>query len=489
MKSIMRTLRTGIVCLLMTSLVSGCTLIDPYIDLKKSENDIESIRPDISQPVSLETALIYADTVKEKYRQYLIDREVSYKIRDYLLIALGISSAILGFEKNDTGLAAALGGVTVVGTLATYFGGSNSTQDAYLVGYEAVNCAIAVMSPWRIFTQGELAELKVETDILKGKITELSEKINTLKEENIKSKIEKLKEEINELKEKITQLTNKITQLTMKISKSLNKITQLTNEITQLTNEITQLTNEITQLTNEITQLTNEITDPGNGNPKQRQQNNKSKIDQLTAKVDELTAEITKADEITKAEIDSLIGRRLIHTVDTIIAGVDRAILNAKIDPKTFVNMIQILNNFSDQVSGDLKNNFSGSDTKFEILSSKVATQCGIDPAQEIKAPITLEPSGPTKFLNNKDTEVGYIIRGGQHPYYVGQPNPSHEGIMVRKIGAFSNAFQVAVKKDTPVGDYLILITDAAGQSKFLTVKVEKASEKVEKASDSQNQN
>ena len=122
-------------------LLAGCSsLYDPHITL----NDTPS------GAVSFEAAEIYANDAKDKYREALGEYSRFNKLLGASLIPLGAATLGLGITGASSTAVTALGLTGATGFGLGSWLQSTPTQQAYIGGHNATNCAIEAMLPLKV---------------------------------------------------------------------------------------------------------------------------------------------------------------------------------------------------------------------------------------------------------------------------------------------------------------------------------------------------
>ena len=106
-----------------------------------------------------------------------------------------------------------------------------------------------------------------------------------------------------------------------------------------------------------------------------------------------------------------------------------------------------------------------GDSTSIETLKD-----CGVDEAK-LTPTLTVTPAGVIQIKNSQDSTRNLIVSGGRAPY-MAELLESSDKIAVSQPVPFGPRISVEVKKDAPVGDYNIYVSDVAGNSALVKLTI-----------------
>jgi hypothetical protein len=400
---------------------SSCsTMINPHVEI--------GARPD-SYPVPLNKAINYANKGKDKYAEALGEQA---EFNSYLGIGLtALGAAALGLGVTGGGATA----ITVLGlTGASAYGvGSflenKPRQRAYILGYNAINCAVDAVLPLNV-------RPSTGYDNFSNAL------YNLPAGEGLLSHIENTEKAISNVKQ--------IKPVTVAISRSISAAESLVE------------TAKIAYANGVSLDL--KINNSGNA---------------LTTSVDRIVGQVNDSINTNQADLQSIM---------TIIGGLggmysqfttvpqsmspasDVASLSGSGPQSKDISLHELLNSVAKlsrttQVVTAFVN---------AIVAEKPIEQlklCGVDP-EDIASSIEIDPAGVIEFIQGKGGSEGRIIRGGNSPYSVTIASSVANGISVKQSIPFAPLFVVEASKDAVPGDYALYVTDGSGHSKFVTVKV-----------------
>ena len=98
---------------------------------------------------------------------------------------------------------------------------------------------------------------------------------------------------------------------------------------------------------------------------------------------------------------------------------------------------------------------------------------CGVS-AEQISAPLVLDPPGPISFEQGKVAVAGRVVRGGAAPFAV-MLQGALSGMTLSQTEPFGPSFTVQITAETPEGQATAFVTDRSGNKMFVSIAVAKA--------------
>lgn len=401
-------------------------MINPYVKIEE--------RPK-THPVPLNTAINYANKGKDNYAEALGEQAEFNSYLGIGLTALGASALGLGVVGAGTTAITVLG---LTGASAYGIGSfleNKPRQRAYILGYNAINCAIEAVLPFNVNSSLNYNHF---SQALHGATAE----------EGLLSHIGNTEKAIS----KVRQIT-----ATDNISKSIRTAESLIG------------TARIAYSNGVSLDL--KINNSGNA---------------LTTAVDRIVGQVNDSINTNQADLQSIM---------TIIGGLGGMYSQFTTIPQSMASAsdiksvskasIQSANLSAQQILNELLNSVAAlsrtTQTVTAFVNAIVAEKpieqlkiCGVNP-DEIAASIEVDPSGVIDFIQGKGGSVGRIIQGGSSPYSAAIVSSSSKGISVKQSIPFAPMFIVEVTPEADLGDYSIYVTDGSGHRKFVTVRVANA--------------
>ena len=130
--------------------LSGCSMFDPYLEIKNAD--------DYNKAVNFNEAIEYAEKYKDEYRDALGNEATFRSILGVSLISLGAATLGLGITGASTTAITVTGLTGAAGFGAATWLDSTPRQRAYVLGHNAIGCAIEAVIPLRPDATGVLEE-------------------------------------------------------------------------------------------------------------------------------------------------------------------------------------------------------------------------------------------------------------------------------------------------------------------------------------------
>ena len=405
-------------------ITSSCSMMNPYIDIGDRPQD---------NTILLSKAIDYANKGKDEYTNALGEQAEFNSYLGIGLTALGAAALGLGITGGSTTAITILGltGASAYGVGS--FLENKPRQRAYILGYNALNCAVEAVLPLNIslplyekFSQA--LHGSSATDGLLFRREETEKAISKVKQ--IKSPDEAIIRSISAAEALVE--TAKIAYTN---GVSLDLI----------------INNSGNALITSVDRIVGQVNDSINTN-----QTDLQSIMTIIGGLGGMYSQITTVPQSMTPASD-------IKSVSAVIQSADTA-LNELLDSAAR------LSRTTQEVTAFVN----------AIVAKKPIEQlklCGVDP-EDIASSIEIDPTGVIEFIQGKAGSTGRIIRGGHSPYSATIASSSAKGITVKQSIPFAPMFVVEASKEAVVGDYAIYVTDGSGHRKFITVRVADESDK-----------
>lgn len=421
--------------LLLAAALSGCALINPYVEVEPANRPPAS--PTFAQ------AIDYADQMKETYRQSAGDYAELKNILGAGLIPLGAAALGLGMTGGDpsviTGLA--LGGAAAYGTGTFLY--SKPTELAYVLGFNATNCAEDAVIPFNVDrSSGAYTNFHTAYDAIDGEIKTVQLAMSAVRAilgSGRAPEAQKLAAE------------QSLTEAAAAVDSAVNARQNATALIVQIDNA----------------------------------------PDQLVTAVDRIRGEVYKAiqtnetDLAAAAAIVSGLGQaysKFTFVPQTSATGVAKSptapgpkALALQLTPAA--SLPDALYQLSDSVATLQMRTRAVADFVNAVVASKPTEKlkaCGVDP-NSLAADISIDPPGPVSVAGGKAASLMFLIKGGSRPYRAMLSDASAKGLSVTQPDLFGPAFSVNVAADAAPGNYGVYAADASGRQGSVQVIVQAA--------------
>ncbi len=445
------------IALILTAL-SGCaSMFNPYLEVSKcpgnSKTNDGGDNP--SQPsdgkgnaenkgclsdAGLSEAISYAEGVKYKYRDALGDEAVFSNVLGTGLIALGAATLGLGITGAGTTAITILGLTGSTGYAIGAWLENKPRQQAYIMGYNATNCAIEAVLPLYFASQNPL---------------------------------------YSEFKTAYTKIDNNIEA----VEKQLGAVNKIISQDEASTNPDRE---RITRAKANVTAAESIVNVAKNA---------RSSAVSLQREIDIAGGNLFTAVDRIVGQVDSVILDNQLNfaALTTIISGLGQAYGQFTTVPESLMSAKDISGQAAGaslQGGGSLEGQLESLQKKVSDLSTttrKIADFvntavkkkpieklriCGVDP-KTIASDITIDPGGPAKFIAGQNGTMVFLIKGGLQPYRAMLAGSQVTGLTISQSALFGPQFVVEVSSDTPAGRYSVYAVDGLGHQKILQVLVE----------------
>jgi len=404
-------------------------MINPYVKIEARPN---------SHPVPLNTAINYANNGKDNYAEALGEQAEFNSYLGIGLTALGASA--LGLGVVGTGSTTAITVLGLTGASAYGIGSfleNKPRQRAYILGYNAINCAIEAVLPLNVNSS---LNYKHFSQALNGADAE----------EGLLSHIENTEKAIS----KVRRIT-----ATASISRSISAAESLVETAkiaySNGVNLDLKINNSGNALITAVDRIVGQVNDSINANQADLQS-----IMTIIGGLGGMYSQFTTVPQ-------SMVSASDIKSVSEVLieSTTPQQQLNKALNK--LLNSAAALSRTSQTVTAFVN----------AIVAEKPIEQlkiCGVNP-DEIAASIEIDPAGVIDFIKGKGGSVGRIIQGGTSPYSAAIVSSSAKGISVKQSIPFAPMFVVEATPEAEVGDYSIYVTDGSGHRKFATVRVANA--------------
>mgnify|MGYP003862266383 FL=1 len=387
--------------------------------------------------VPLNSAIDYANLGKDAYANALGEQA---EFNSYLGIGLtALGGAALGLGVAGGGTTA----ITILGlTGASAYGvGSflenKPRQRAYILGYNAINCAVEAVLPLNVCSS---PSYKHFTQALHGKSGD----------GNLLSHIESTEKAISKVR-KINATVN--------ISRSISAAESLVK------------TAKIAY---------------ANGVNLDLKINNSGSA--LIASVDRIVGQVNDSINANQADLQSIVtiigGLGGMYSQFTMVPQSTTSASEIKSESKALIQSANLSPQqiFNRAALNELLNNAAALSRTTQIITAFVNAivaekpieqlkMCGVSP-DDIASNIEVDPAGDIEFIRGKGGSTGRVIQGGSSPYSATVASSSAKGISVKQSIPFAPMFVVEATPEAMLGDYSIYVTDGAGHRKFVTVRI-----------------
>ena len=433
--------------LLGTLTLASCSMVNPYISHPRDTLSTQDTLP--RETGDLETAVSYANTVKANYREAL-GREATFtNVLGALLIPTSAMALTMGIAKVHSNTILMTGGS---GTALLGVGKwleSKPRQAAYVAGYNAVNCAIEAVLPFR-FSKKHLEPFQDSM-------------------QNIDGRIEAVQEAIGEAEAAKSQ-----------IFKILTPAQQQAKDDPQLLEAVAHI-----RVAKSVVASARDARDKGFAVQRQRARAGHA----LDATVDNIIGQVDAA--IQKSQLD-------LGALSAVISGLSQAYsqfttVSDNLKPKDVGEAPEgKKTNGMEQQRQKLKDAIDALKTAVdELLEDKqeiskivnfltpehslaALKKCGVEPAT-ISTTLTLSPAGNAEFTARKDgvQQAARSILGGKKPFGVVVPHPV-TGLHITQPVAFGRAITITAETSLlQPGTYPVHVVDGNERTTHFNIVVE----------------
>ena len=417
-------------------IVSSCTLIDPYVEITGTD------RPE--GDVKIDQAISYANKVKTAYREGLSDHAKLKNLLGVGLIPLGAATLGLGIADVSSEAVTGLGltGAAAYG-IGTFLE-SKPTQQAYVLGYNATNCAIDAVLPF------QFEEADPVLTAFTGAYQTIDQRI-----EAVEQQIGAVRTAISSQKALPGASAPAIQALIQRAEQDVVSATAIVDNAKRARSSATKLQREI-------------ATAPG----------------RLMTAVDRILGEVYKA--IAENQTD-------LSAVASIIGGLGQSFSQFTRIPDSLVSAKDISGRAAGAITaeseGGLEDDLNELQTRVSALSTdtrrladlvnlvseekpiEALRACGVDP-DSIVSEMVIDPSGPVVFTQGQEKEKLFLIRGGARPYQASLSNQEVRGVIVSQPEVFGPTFSVRITAEAIAGTYNVIVRDNSGRRAILEIMV-----------------
>lgn len=419
-------------------MLSSCSLINPYnIDLREK-------RPPKSgnRSVELEEAVKYANDVKDSYREALGEQAKFTSVLGALLVPTGAMALTMGIAKVHSNTILMTGGS---GTALFGVGKwleSKPRQAAYVAGYEAVNCAVELVLPFRI-TERYLKPFNESMRQIAANIQEVQSQIEEVEgaKSDLSSHIDASDWQLSTAREEIRAAKSLVASAADARNKGIAVAIQRSRSgdalVSAVDGIIGQVDSAIQKSQLDLGALSTII-----GGFSQS-------YSQFTMVPDHLRPKKVKKDETERDEDCPIPKKReeLKTALSALKTGVEQLLTNKR------------------QIS-DVVNHLAAENPlpTFE--------KCGVDPAK-ITADITINPAGDVVFTEGRGDQATRWILGGKKPFGVVSAR-SITGLQIAQPIVFGRAITITAEESLKAGTHTVQVVDGNEHTAYFNIVVEK---------------
>jgi|GEM_PF-7008869 len=418
--------------------LTSCTLINPHLDFKQYGRQEFSH----GNGTPMERGVRYAEETQRAYRAALGERSQFRNLLGIGLIPLSALTLALGIRGTggETLLWLGTGGAAAYGT-GTWIN-STPTERSYILGYNAINCALTAAQPFRI------ADDNISYTAFKTGLQDIDQNIEAVEKQ-------------------ITVVQTRLIQL----SGPQNKLADLGNQNISIARSV----------------VTHAISARKNGNGLDTEMAGIG--EKLKEAVNRITGQVDLTLNKNARDLQGLMGiiRELgatqkaftrvpesLRSNDMITSDAGTGQQGLTVVPKSFQHdtALEIIK-LQSKVS-----TLSSSARKIADFVNKVAASkpqeamkaCGVD-SSSIAGEIEVDPAGAIQFTAQKRQTTGRVITGGVPPYRASIAG-SAPGIAVSQPELFGPVFVLETEATVAEGSYALLVADGSGQRKTIPIIV-----------------
>ena len=424
------------------SALGGCALTNPYIDFEK---DYQRSGVSTAGIVVLPDAVKYAQETKSAYRAALGDRAEFRNVLGIGLIGLTTAAMAIGINGGSSTAILGLGAASAGGYAIATWLDSRPTERAYIAGYNAINCAMDAVEPFRIAKSDDKDWQQFETGL-----SAIDQNIQA-----VETKIGEIQGILSAHRfsaERVAAAQSDVTAATTVVA---NAVTVRRNGVS-LRREM-RLTG--TRLVAAVDRITGEV-----DMAVLRSQPDLQALSSIISGLGAAYGQFTTVPESTKSAKD--IGGEGDGAEQSALKSTGTPLPSLEEKRIALRTAVATLSTSSRQV-GDFVNAVAA-DKPVAALR-----RCGVD-IETIAGDISVEPSGPVEFKVGARSADGRVIIGGRAPYRASLVG-SVTGLSVTQPELFGPAFLVQAADGLAKGEYSVLIADGAGHRKFVPVRVTEA--------------
>lgn len=467
--------RLAVILLTLVSFV-GCSLVDPFVTRglrpgQPRDNSKPAAAPSTTVTVSIGEAFEYAELVKDRYRDALRDHALLQSWLGIGLIPLTAAAIGVGARGGapNAVLGMGLGGASALGVGTWLY--NKPHQLAWVAGLKAVTCAEDAMAPLNL--PGS-TETMLDTDIKRLRIAlqTLDEKVATLETEADKAKA--VREGANTNRPEIAGAIRSLESLEVSARAELKEVPaeRVTAEAA-LTNGA-ELQQVLRVAGGRLVVAVSKITDEVDGIVVDTQRDPQalatviaglgSSYRTLTAVPEGIAPQVAKEKSLKQ---DLTVPQSKIlraapgeaekappSELDTRRAGLAAALQSVREEEAKTASARREVSNLVNSVVKD---------TPIDKLKG-----CGVT-AGDLKTALSVDPADPYEIT--KPGIVSFTMKGGLPPYGAALAG-GLAGLSVAQSAPFSPAVNVVATKDTPEGQFAVVVSDTSGQTKTVRVKV-----------------
>lgn len=438
-----------VVGVLLASLVitSGCSLLNPHVTWE---------RPDKGQPVTLQSAIEYANRAKDEYKNAVGDQALLTNGIGLTLIPLSAAAIGLGISGVDGNAITALGltGATAYG-VSTWLS-SKPRQLVYLAGVKAMTCAVEAMLPLNLSTTTRTNL----SNSLSGAGTAESPSLNIgigFVERDL-AEVQRLIDEVIQVAPGEKALIALIARAGISVSAAEALLATARSALTAGTKLDLELSSAGQTLANAVDRIGAEVDKALVATVPEIQA-----LSAIIGSLAQVSAQFTKLPETTKGVPGK--SEKVEKALDKMRP---RAAVAA---PTELNNELDILKESSRKLGNSTRRVAAIVNAVSEAPRAEALKDCGVE---EVATGLTVRPAGPIEFDEGKGGTRRLLITGGKSPYGAKLLERPVVGLIVPPPEPFVLHPEVVIQATdkAPVGKYTVSVTDAAGHNQMVIVNV-----------------
>lgn len=425
----------GLTVLAHLASLPACSLVNPHVTWERPPSGGSTLRDGID----------YANSAKDQYKKAVGDQAILANLMGIGLIPLGAAALGLGITDGSGTTIAALGlaGAAAYGT-GTWLS-SRPRQLIYIAGINAMTCAVEAMLPLAFSDDARKA--------FTADLAQLNASIGTFRQQ-----VDTVTRLLGQVKKDVPRAGDIIaeTESDLRTAEALLETARTTFASgTQLDREIERagqmLISAVDRIGAEVDRAITTTIPDIQGLPS------------IVGGLAQTSAQFTKLPEVTKG------GEQMTGKTEPAKIARDVPVAEERRPVEQLNEAKEQLRTQALALGERVRRVATVVNSVSETKPAATLKQCGV---QEVVTGVSVQPVGPVEFEKGKAATKRLVITGGKPPYTAELLEDPVKGLTVKQPVPFGPRVVIEATTEAPPDTYTLLVTDAAGNTKTVAVRV-----------------
>jgi len=414
------------------TVLSACSLVNPYVTWDRPPSGAQTLQDGIA----------YANRAQDKYKEAIGDQAKLTNILGLGLIPLSAAALGLGVTDGSGAVIAALG----LAGGASYASGtwlsSRPRQLVYVAGIKAMTCAVDAMLPLAFSPDARKA--------FKDDLSGLNSAIGTFLQQvaRVRELLEKVKRDYPDEQDVIADTERDLHTADTLQDTARSAFTSGTQLHREIDRAGLMLMSAVDWIGAEVDRAITATLPDIQGLPG------------IVGGLAQTSAQFGKLPEVKKGG-EQMTGKTT--TKETLQLQADKPTVKQLNDEKDALKTQAIALGSPVRAVSAVVNAVS------EAKPSATLKQCGVE---EVATGLAVVPPAPVEFEKGKDATTRLVITGGKPPYVAELLEEPVEGLTVSQPVKFGSRVVIQITSKAALGQYTVLITDTASNTKTIGVTI-----------------